>query len=73
MLLPFFILRYQCENSYYSYSPRSAYKLFASHSGSSGGWEERTKLREKVTLKFIGITLPIGPTAVTTKLIQLGS
>ena len=43
------------------------------HSGSSGGWEERTKLREKVILKFMNITLPIVPTAATIKLIKLGS
>ena len=43
------------------------------HSGSSGGWEERTKLREKVTLKFTSPTLPIMPTAVTIKLMKLGS
>ena len=43
------------------------------HSGVSGEWEERTMLREKVTLKFISITLPILPTAVTIKLIKLES
>ena len=43
------------------------------HSGSSGGLEERTKLREKVTLKLTSPTLPIMPTAVTIKLIKLGS
>ena len=42
------------------------------HSGSSGGWEERTKLREKVTLKFTSPTLPIMPTALTITLIKLG-
>ena len=43
------------------------------HSGSSGGWEERSKLREKATMKFINITLPIVPATVKIKLIQLGS
>ena len=43
------------------------------HSGLSGGWEERTKLREKITLKFINITLSIIPTAVTIKLMKLRS
>ena len=43
------------------------------HNVSSGGWAERTKLREKVTLKFINIALPIVPTAFTIKLMKLGS
>ena len=43
------------------------------HSGSSGGWEERTKLRDKVTLKFTSPTLPIMPIAVKIKLMKLGS
>ena len=43
------------------------------HSGSSGWWEERTKLREKVTLKFTSPTLPIMPTAFKIKLMKLGS
>ena len=50
-----------------------SYNRYIKHSGSSGGWEERTKLREKVTLKFTIPTLPIMPTAVTIKLIKLGS
>ena len=38
------------------------------------GWVGvRTKLREKVTLNFTSPTLPIMPTAVTTKLTKLGS
>ena len=44
------------------------FKLSHWHIGSSGGWKERTKLREKVTLKFISFTLPIVPTYVTIKL-----
>ena len=47
--------------------------LIIHHSGSSGGWDERTKLRENVTLKFTSPTLPIMPTAVTIKLMKLGS
>ena len=37
------------------------------------GGRRGAKLREKVTLKFISITLPIVPTVVTIKLIKLGS
>ena len=54
--------------------PNKHYTLEGSrHSGSSGGWEERTKLREIVTLKFTSPTLPIMPTALTIKVIKLGS
>ena len=39
--------------------------------GSSRGWEERNKLKEKAALKYINITLPIVPIAITIKLIEL--
>ena len=65
---------------YIPYKPHKAqgYKgivalVGCNHSGSSGGWEERTKLREKVTLNLINNSLLIVPTAVTIKLMKLGS
>ena len=44
-----------------------------SHSNSSGGWEQITKLNKKATLKSINTTLLIAPTAVTLTIMKLGS
>ena len=47
--------------------------LKLSHSESSGGWEQRTKLSKKAALKFINITLTFVSTDVASKLMKLGS
>ena len=57
----------------YSSTKYSYFPWGSNHSDLKGGWNDRTKLREKDALKFIDITLRIAPTVVSLKIIKLGS
>ena len=49
------------------------FDTLAQCSEASGGWEQSAKFNKKATLNCINSTLIIAPTAITLKIITLGS